>query len=120
MGAPLVVENDVNLMALNEATSTPRANDHYVFIKMGTGIGSEFILDGASGDIGHIRLNRDGAPLCRCSEVACLEAHAAGWAIARSLRERGTEADDAHDVIGRVANQVPEGAPLAGGRKGPG
>ncbi|MDR7145193.1 ROK family protein [Rhizobium sp. BE258] len=116
LGVPVVVENDVNLMTLFEATRAPGSNDHFMFIKMGTGIGSGFILDGrlyrgadgASGDIGHIQLNRETAPLCRCGKVGCLEAHAAGWAIARSLREKGIDAEDAHDVIRQVADQVPE------------
>lgn len=116
MGVPVVVENDVNLMTLYEATRTPGANDHFMFIKMDTGIGSGFILDGrlyrgadgASGDIGHIQLNRGHAPLCRCGKVGCLEAHAAGWAIARDLAAKGIDATDAHDVIREVDNQLPE------------
>lgn len=120
MGVPVVVENDVNLMTLYEAMITPGANEHFMFVKIGTGIGSGFILDGhlyrgadgASGDIGHIQLNRDHAPLCRCGKVGCLEAHAAGWAIARDLRDLGIEANDAHDVIRQIDAQRPEAISL--------
>ncbi|WP_319519755.1 ROK family protein [uncultured Martelella sp.] len=44
--------------------------------------------NGTTGDIGHIQLNRERAPLCRCGKVGCIEAHAAGWAIARELPSR--------------------------------
>nr|WP_272213192.1 ROK family protein [Marinicella sp. W31]MDC2879141.1 ROK family protein [Marinicella sp. W31] len=82
----------------------------------GTGIGSGLIADGhlyhgakgASGDIGHIQLNREKVPLCRCGKVGCLEAHAAGWAIARELRANGFEAEDAHDVVRLIDQHVPE------------
>lgn len=120
LGVPVVVENDVNLMTLYEATRTPGANDHFMFIKMGTGIGSGFILDGhlyrgadgASGDIGHIQLNRGREVLCRCGKLGCLEAHAAGWAIARDLTAQGTEATDAQDVVREIDNQRPEAIAL--------
>jgi len=116
LDVPVVVENDVNLMTLFEAVRSPGTSDHFMFIKVGTGIGSGLILDGhlyrgadgASGDIGHIQLNRDNAPLCRCGKVGCLEAHAAGWAIARDLRAVGLEARDAHDVVRLVNQHVPE------------
>ncbi|AQZ54375.1 ROK family protein [Martelella mediterranea] len=116
LGIPVFVENDVNLMTLYESRRAPEAGDDFFFIKMGTGIGSGLIADGhlyhgangASGDIGHIQLNREKAPLCRCGKVGCLEAHAAGWAIARELRASGFEAEDAHDVIRLIDQHVPE------------
>ncbi len=119
-GIPAVVENDVNLMTLFEASRSAESTDYFLFIKMGTGIGSGLIAggelyrgaNGASGDIGHVQLIRDQAPLCRCGKVGCLEAHAAGWAIARDLRTRGIPAQDAHDVVALVEQHVPEAIDL--------
>ena len=120
LGIPAMIENDVNLLTLFEARRTATPSDYFLFIKMGTGIGSGLIAggelfrgaNGASGDIGHIQIVRDEAPLCRCGKVGCLEAHAAGWAIARDLRSRGIPAENAHDVVALVDRHVPEAIDL--------
>ncbi|HEY6635310.1 MAG TPA: ROK family protein, partial [Acidimicrobiia bacterium] len=80
--------------------------DDFVFIKVGTGIGSGLILGGrlhrgatgAAGDIGHVRTTTDDV-LCRCGNNGCLEATAGGAAIAAHLRERGYEAAGSRDVV---------------------
>ena len=107
MGAPVYVENDVNLMTLTEARTNWPAVGQLVFIKAGTGIGSGIITDGrlyrgstgAAGDIGHIQFASDDAPLCRCGKLGCVEARAAGWALARDLRAKGFDARNARDVM---------------------
>jgi glucokinase-like ROK family protein len=90
----VVVDNDVNLMALGEQRSGEGAGvDHFIFVKIGTGIGAGIISngrihrggDGCAGDIGHICVDKEG-PLCACGNKGCLEAMAAGPAItARAL-----------------------------------
>jgi glucokinase-like ROK family protein len=92
--ANIVVDNDVNVMALGETyQGAARGVDNLIFIKIGTGIGSGIICDGrmyrgssgCAGDIGHIAVDKNG-PLCHCGNRGCLEAVAAGPAIAaRSL-----------------------------------
>ena len=107
LGFPALADNDVNLMALAEHRHNWTQVDHFLFIKAGTGIGSGIITNGrlyrgargASGDIGHIQFNGAGAPLCRCGKVGCVEARAAGWAIARDVSARGYVATNARDVI---------------------
>lgn len=64
---------------------------------------------GAAGDIGHIQFAREPAPFCRCGKIGCVEARAAGWAIARELRREGVEAHTARDVT----RLVELGQPLA-------
>jgi glucokinase-like ROK family protein len=85
----VVVDNDVNIMALGEQRAGDGANvDHFIFIKIGTGIGAGIISngkihrgsDGCAGDIGHVCVDKDG-PICRCGNTGCLEAMAAGPAI---------------------------------------
>jgi predicted NBD/HSP70 family sugar kinase len=122
--APAVAENDVNLMTLFEHRGGERRDDAFLFVKIGTGIGSGIVTDGrlyrgaqgAAGDIGHIQFFGDDAPpLCRCGKLGCLEARAAGWALARDLRALGFEAEDARDVIALVNREVPEAIALVRG-----
>eukprot|EP01133_Synstelium_polycarpum_P029563 gene29563-36248_t len=80
---PVYLENDVNLMAIYEH----RQNFPDIFRG----------AKGAAGDIGHIQFNSDDAPLCRCGKLGCVEARAAGWAIARDLTNRGFKAENARD-----------------------
>jgi glucokinase-like ROK family protein len=92
--ANVVVDNDVNVMALGEMSQgAARAVDNLIFVKIGTGIGAGIICDGkiyrgsngCAGDIGHICVNKSG-PLCHCGNKGCLETIAGGPAIAeRSL-----------------------------------
>ena len=82
-------------MALGEIRSGDAAGiDHFIFVKIGTGIGAGIISngkihrgsDGSAGDIGHICVDKDG-PLCACGNKGCLEAMAAGPAITSKAME---------------------------------
>jgi predicted NBD/HSP70 family sugar kinase len=118
--APVFAENDVRLRTLAEHRQFWPGESQLVFIKAGTGIGSGIITDGrmhrgargAAGDVGHIQLRDADAPLCRCGKLGCVEAYAAGWAIARDLRARGFEARDARDVMALVERNRPEAISL--------
>lgn len=113
-------DNDVNLMALAEHRNFWPGEDNFFFIKAGTGIGSGIISkgemfrggQGTAGDIGHIQLDLPHPPLCRCGKLGCLEAYAAGWAIARDLRAAGFAANNARDVIGLVQRNTPQAIQL--------
>ncbi len=94
--ALVVVDNDVNIMALGEKWAGNGVNlDHFIYVKIGTGIGAGIISNGlihrgstgSAGDIGHICVDKNG-PICKCGNVGCLEAMAAGPAIA----EKGLQA----------------------------
>ena len=105
--APVLVDNDVNIMALGEHWANWRDTDHLMFIKVGTGIGCGIVAggsihrgaQGAAGDIGHIRLAGHEEMLCRCGNVGCLEAFAGGDALARRLTEAGVDAANSRDVV---------------------
>lgn len=95
ISAFVVVDNDVNIMALGEQRAGDGAGiDHFIFIKIGTGIGAGIISnakihrgsDGSAGDIGHICVDKEG-PLCACGNKGCLEAMAAGPAIVSKAME---------------------------------
>jgi glucokinase-like ROK family protein len=92
--ATVVVDNDVNVMALGELSlGAAQGVANLIFVKIGTGIGAGIICagniyrgsNGCAGDIGHICVDKNG-PLCHCGNKGCLETVAAGAAIAeRSL-----------------------------------
>jgi glucokinase-like ROK family protein len=91
LGCPVIVDNDVNIMALGERQSgVARGAEDFLFIKIGTGIGCGVVLggqvhrgvSGSAGDIGHIRVE-DYGPACACGNIGCLEAFFGGAALAR-------------------------------------
>lgn len=103
----VLVDNDVNIMALGErANYWPEAQD-LLFIKVATGIGAGIIsggllqrgADGTAGDIGHVRVPRGGDVLCRCGNYGCLEAMASGPAVAAALSAEGVPAHSGEDVL---------------------
>ncbi|MEA2331435.1 MAG: hypothetical protein QOH58_1573 [Thermoleophilaceae bacterium] len=108
--APVLVDNDVNIMALGEHWSTWPDSEHLLYIKVGTGIGCGIVAggeihrgaEGAAGDIGHVRVTTDESVVCRCGNVGCLEAVAGGGAIAARLRESGEEVHGSRDVVAQV------------------
>ena len=114
-GTPVLVDNDVNAMAVGErALSYPHATDLFV-LKVGTGIGAGIISDGhvlrgvagAAGDIGHTWADAAGirtdVPECRCGKRGCVEAYCGGWAIARDAGlelGRDLDVDDVVALLG--------------------
>lgn len=104
---PVVVDNDVNTMALGEYVRRDRRDNSLLFIKIGTGIGCGIMLrgelhrgvNGAAGDIGHIRLPDQEDTVCACGNVGCLEAVASVAAIARHLQAVGRDVQTPSEVI---------------------
>jgi predicted NBD/HSP70 family sugar kinase len=107
---PVLVDNDVNIMALGErAMHWPDAT-HLVFLKVATGIGSGIIsggvlqrgADGVAGDVGHISVSHAAGVACHCGNTGCLEAVAGGPAIATALRKRGLDVTTGGEVVALV------------------
>ena len=115
-GAPVLVDNDVNIMALGEHWAHWRSTEHLLLVKVGTGIGCGIVAggrihrgaQGAAGDLGHIQITSDTAVVCRCGNVGCLEAVAGGGAMAAQLRSLGLDAADGRDVVALVRAGRPE------------
>lgn len=92
--APVYVDNDVNVMALGELWRMQRGLQNFLVIKVGTGIGCGIVChgqvyrgaNGSAGDVGHICVDPQG-PRCHCGNLGCVEAMAAGPAIARAATE---------------------------------
>lgn len=105
---PVLVDNDVNIMALGERTGNWADVADLMFIKVATGIGAGIIsggqlqrgAQGTAGDLGHVRVPRGGDVLCRCGNTGCLEALAGGPALASTLSElTGSSVATSRDVI---------------------
>ena len=112
---PVLVDNDVNIMALGENWVMQSAIADFVFVKVGTGIGSGLVLGGqihrgahgTAGDLGHIPVG-DFDTVCTCGNIGCLESVAGGAALARQLAERGKDTADARSVMELVRRGDPE------------
>ena len=87
---PTRVDNDVRCAALGELNyGAGKGCENLICITVGTGIGSGLVVNGklvrgasnAAGEIGHIKLQMNGGPICGCGDTGCLEAFASGPAI---------------------------------------
>jgi glucokinase len=87
---PVKLDNDANAAALAETRWGAARGYRYVFYAtIGTGIGTGIVLEGriyhgktgAAGEGGHVSIDYRG-PRCACGKLGCIEALAAGPAIA--------------------------------------
>ena len=104
--APIIIDNDVNLIALAEQRFSHPNSRVLLVIKLGTGVGGGLVIDGrvlrgargAAGDIGHTQATRVHKAVCRCGNTGCVEAVAGGWALVQRLKEQGFDVEDVSDV----------------------
>jgi predicted NBD/HSP70 family sugar kinase len=107
LDVPVLVDNDVNIMAVGEHWSHWRDQENLLFVKVGTGIGCGVIAgrrihrgaQGAAGDVGHVRVVGYEEILCECGNPGCLESIASGRALARQLAALGIGAKNGRDVV---------------------
>jgi glucokinase len=105
--AKVLVDNDVNVMALGERYASYPDVDHLIFLKAATGIGSGIIsggqlqrgAQGTAGDIGHVRVSSGGDVSCHCGNFGCLEAVASAPAIIKKLVADGLPIRNSSDLI---------------------
>nr|WP_231369175.1 ROK family transcriptional regulator [Frigoribacterium sp. CG_9.8] len=107
---PILVDNDVNIMALGErAMGWPDA-DNIIFVKVSTGIGLGIIgggvlqrgAQGIAGDIGHVKIPRGAGVVCKCGNEGCLEAIAGSPAIIADLRGIGRDITTVAELVALV------------------
>ncbi|WP_428954814.1 ROK family protein [Streptomyces sp. cg35] len=121
LDAPVLVDNDANLMAYGEQRAAHPDCHAFALVKVSTGIGAGVVVDGAiyrgidggAGDIGHIRVPEGADALCNCGSYGCLAAVASGRAVARRLTEAGVSAASGSDVRALLAAGHPEAVRLA-------
>lgn len=110
-GCPVLVENDVNAMAVGELINLPTPTDEFLVVKVGTGIGCGIVSGGrvirgaagSAGDIGHTAADTTGVRTetvdCRCGKRGCVETYAGGWALARDLSDDPSHPLSVNDVV---------------------
>lgn len=90
------VDNDVNVIGLGENfNGASKGYNNILTVAIGTGIGSGIIVNGmsvsgkngAAGEIGHIKLEKDGL-LCGCGQKGCYEAYSSATGIVREAMSR--------------------------------
>jgi glucokinase len=98
--AQVKIDNDANAAALAEAKwGAGRGYRNVFYATIGTGIGTGFVINGEvyhgrtglATEGGHVGVDPRG-PLCACGKRGCIEALAAGPAIARRAREKLAQA----------------------------
>jgi len=114
-GVAVTLDNDAKALALGEGwTGAARGRGDYIAMVVSTGVGGGIVLggrvvDGASGNaghIGHVIVEPDGRR-CACGGQGCLEAEASGTAIAArtgrpAAEAPGTEVARAGTLVGRA------------------
>jgi predicted NBD/HSP70 family sugar kinase len=104
---PMSIANDAAMAALAEFRRHP-TDRNLILIKMGRGVGSGLVLNGAlyrgqhsaAGEIGHVRLGEDGLP-CTCGRSGCLETVASVPSIMRAVgADPSTDQWDALSLAG--------------------
>lgn len=109
-GAPVLVDNDVNVMAVGERNGHWPDMDDLLFVKVSTGIGAGVIAggrvhrgaQGIAGDIGHVYVPGADDVMCRCGSTGCLEAVAGGPAIAAKIQAGGLDVKTPQEVAAAV------------------
>jgi glucokinase len=117
-GAPVAIDNDVNVAALAEhRLGAGRGVDDLLCVFVGTGVGGGLILDGRlrrgpsglAGEIGHMIVQPGGRP-CGCGGFGHLESYAGRAGLEREARRRheGGEATVLLDLAkhGRMKSSV--------------
>ncbi|MEP6852405.1 MAG: ROK family transcriptional regulator [bacterium] len=114
--APVLVDNDANLMALGETRRHHADATSLLFVKVATGIGAGLVLDqqlfrgtdGGAGDLGHVKVPAADGVRCTCGAQGCLAAVASGAAVAAQLAELGWDATTSRDVVRLVQDGHPD------------
>lgn len=114
--APVIIDNDANVIALAERRGAWHAYDDLLVVKASTGLGAGIIAGGtlhrgavqAAGEIGHNKTPAAAGVPCRCGDAGCLEAIAGGWALVRALQEQGRTVGHLRDVVELANGGDPE------------
>jgi predicted NBD/HSP70 family sugar kinase len=117
--APVLVENDANLIAIAERPERTELDDadddQLLAVKLGTRIGCGIIasgrlhrgVGGAAGEVSHTAVDGVAMIGCTCGVPNCLESVASGGAIAARLRQAGYTAETPADLLALGAQGDP-------------
>ncbi|UCC44098.1 MAG: ROK family protein [Candidatus Zixiibacteriota bacterium] len=96
LNIPVMVENDVNVMALAESRfGAGIGYGAVVCVALGTGVGGGIVIDGklwrgtnhTAGELGHISICTNG-PVCGCGNKGCIEAYCSSSAMVERAKQR--------------------------------
>ena len=101
LGVPVRFENDANAAAWGEYVTGGYADDSFIMMTIGTGIGGGIILggrlwsgiNGAAAEFGHMTIRMDGVP-CNCGRRGCFEAMASASALIGQARAAMRQSPD--------------------------
>ena len=108
---PVHVDNDANLGALAQLTWGEQGGvSNLVFVKIGSGIGSGMVLNGAlfhgsfgiTGELGHVTIDEHGV-ICRCGNRGCLETVASTTTMVELLSRGEGRLLSVADILSRAA-----------------
>jgi glucokinase len=111
-GLPTFIDNDAKALAVGEGwVGAAKGVDNFIGMVVSTGVGGGIVLNGRllegrlgnAGHIGHVVVEPDGRP-CPCGGQGCLEAEAAGPALADI--SGGPPADASPELIARTGTLV--------------
>ncbi len=109
-GLKVSVDNDANCAAMGEYVEYEDKAKNFVFVTLGTGVGSGIIVDGkmlhgfngAAGEGGHTVIVTNGEQ-CSCGRKGCWEAYASVTALIRQTKE--AMAQDPTSLMHKVAEE---------------
>ena len=113
----LIIDNDANLGALAEVWwGAGQGCHHLAFIKLGTGVGSGFVIDGkvfrgyggSAGELGHMVIDPEGDK-CVCGLQGCLVTFVGSSPILNQASIHGLDSSDLKELI----SVLKEGDPRA-------
>ncbi|WGD37294.1 ROK family transcriptional regulator [Lysinibacter sp. HNR] len=113
---PVLVDNDVNVLAVGEHSTVWKDTSDFIFVKVSTGIGAGIISGGAlqrgsqgsAGDLGNVAVPYSTDSPRDPLDQRNLESIAGGPAIAAQLKEAGLDAEGSHDVVQLLQSGNPE------------
>jgi len=91
----IILTNDANAAALGEKIyGGAKAMDDFIFITLGTGVGSGIVSNGKlvygyqgfAGELGHVIVVKDGRK-CACGRKGCLEAYCSAGGLVKTYKE---------------------------------
>lgn len=105
LNLPVSVENDANAAAYGEYYLAGKPDAGLIYIGLGTGVGSGFIINGkpytgqhgVAMEVGHIIVEPDGR-LCGCGNKGCMEQYASATGVAISYFKATKKQKTAHDI----------------------
>ncbi|MCU1571140.1 MAG: hypothetical protein JWR33_1881 [Naasia sp.] len=113
-GCDVIVDNDVNLMALGEARALGGEHLPLLMMHLGTGVGAGFVgedgrllhgADGAAADVGHIQVRGTAEQknvLCSCGNRGCIEAVASVPAMAARVSAASSSPVNSEQLLERL------------------